>query len=192
MQPLSRQDLLSLEQYAEQRAQLRSQVIGHKRQRHIALGEHVRLLFEDRLTIQYQIQEMLRVERIFEPRAIQDELDAYNPLIPDGSNLKATMLIEYEDETERRAALERLRGIERRVYVQVGAETLYAIADEDIERENALKTSSVHFLRFQFETSVIAALRAGSVLFLGVAHPHYDIRLEASAAQRQALLADFS
>jgi len=191
MRLLSRQDLFSLEQYAERRPQWRREIIAHKRNRHIALGEHVRLLFEDRLTIQYQIQEMLRTERIFEPAAIQDELDAYNPLIPDGSNLKATMLIEYEDEAERRAALQRLKGIERQVFVQVGAERIFAIADEDIERENALKTSSVHFLRFQFDPSTITVLRGGAVLSLGVAHPHYQVRIEVNTAQCQALLADF-
>lgn len=192
MLPLTRSDLFSLEHYAEQRPQLRREILAHKRNRHIALGEHVRLLFEDRLTIQYQIQEMLRVERIFEAAAIQAELDAYNPLIPNGDNLKATMLIEYEDERERRAALERLRGIERQIYAQVDATRIYAIADEDLERENEHKTASVHFLRFQFEASTIAALRAGARFVFGSDHPQYQSHVVMTQEQRQALLADFS
>lgn len=192
MKPLTRQDLFSLEQYAERRPQLRQEMIAHKRNRHIALGEHVRLLFEDRLTVQYQIQEMLRAERIFESAAIQDELDAYNPLIPDGDNLKATMLIEYEDMHERRLALERLKGIEDRVYAQVGRYRTFAIADEDLERENETKTASVHFLRLQFEPEAIAALRAGEPLQLGVDHPEYHVDVIATPVQQRALLNDFS
>jgi hypothetical protein len=145
MQRLTRQDLLSLEQYSERRAQMRRDVIAHKRDRHIQLGAHVRLLFEDRLTIQYQIQEMLRTERIFEAAGIQEELDAYNPLIPDGDNWKATMLIEYEEVTERRVALERLKGIEDRIYIEIGAHRIYAIADEDMERANDVKNRKCAF-----------------------------------------------
>lgn len=191
MKPLVRQELLSLEQYAEHRPQMRGEVIAHKRNRQVVLGEHVRLLFEDRLTIQYQIQEMLRVERIFEAAGIQQELDAYNPLVPDGENWKATMLIEYEDVEERRVALTRLKGIEDLVYVQVGEHKVMAIADEDMERENADKTASVHFLRFQFTPALIEQLRAGAGLSFGVDHPACLHHLVAAAAQRQALLADF-
>ena len=192
MNKLTRKDLMSLEQYSEKRASVRAEVIAHKQNRHIALGEHVRLLFEDRLTIQYQIQEMLRVERIFEAAGIQDELDSYNPLIPDGDNLKATLLIEYEDVDDRKLALEKLRGIEDVIYAKIDAEKIYAVADEDIERENETKTSSVHFLRFQFEKNQIARLRGGAVLLFGIDHPHYAIDIALTPAQRAALLADLS
>lgn len=192
MKKLTRKDLLSLEQYAERRPDMRREVIAHKKSRHIALGAHITLLFEDRLTIQYQIQEMLRVERIFEAAAIQDELDAYNPLIPDGDNLKATMLIEYEDGAERQTALAQLKGIEHKVRIQIGERKIFAIADEDLQRENELKTSSVHFLRFQFDSKDIAALRSGIVMWFGIDHPHYQARIEASAPQQQSLLNDFS
>lgn len=192
MAALTRQDLLSLEQYSERRNALRSEIIAHKKNRHLALGEHVRLLFEDRRTIQYQIQEMLRTERIFEASGIQEELDAYNPLIPDGDNWKATLLIEYEDVAERQIALARLKGIEDRIYAQVGEQRVYAIADEDIERENEQKTASVHFLRFQFDQAQIAALRGGAALVFGIDHPQYSETMTPSAAQRQSLLADFS
>ena len=191
MNKLTRQNLMSLEQYAEKRADIRSEVLAHKQNRHIELGNHLRLLFEDRLTIQYQIQEMLRVERIFEAAGIQDELDAYNPLIPDGDNLKATLLIEYENVEERKQALENLRGIEDAIYARVGDAKVYAIADEDLERANDTKTASVHFLRFQFAKDRIARLRSGSTLHFGVEHPHYTVEIEAAPTQRSALLADF-
>jgi hypothetical protein len=191
MSKLMRADLYSLEQYAERRPHIRAEILVHKRNRHMALGEHVRLLFEDRMTIQYQIQEILRTERIFEAAGIQEELDAYNPLIPDGDNLKATMLIEYDDAEQRRTALQQLKGIEDRVYFRVGDERVYAIADEDLEREDDVKTASVHFLRFQFEAGSIARIRNGEPLGLGVDHPHYDRDLPLSDAQRLALIADF-
>lgn len=191
MKKLTRNDLLSLEQYAVQRMQIRSEAIAHKQNRHIALDAHVRLLFEDRLTIRYQIQEMLRIEKIFEAAGIQDELDAYNPLIPDGDNLKATMLIEYEDVEERKTALEKLHGIEDVIFAQIGAEKIYALADEDMERENATKTASVHFLRFQFNASLIQQLHAGATLSFGVDHPQCTAVVTASFEQRRALLADF-
>jgi hypothetical protein len=191
MKKLTRTDLLSLEQYSEQRFLIRAEAIAHKQNRHIALGAHVRLLFEDRLTIRYQIQEMLRIEKIFEAVGIQDELDAYNPLIPDGDNLKATMLIEYEDVEERKAALEKLRGIEDVVFAQVGAEKIVALADEDMERENATKTASVHFLRFQFNASLIRQLRGGAALSFGVDHRQCTTSVAVSDDQRKALLADF-
>lgn len=191
MKKLTRQDLFSLEQYSERRPQIRSEVIAHKRPRSIALGEHVRLLFEDRLTIQYQIQEMLRAERIFEAAGIQEELDAYNPLIPDGDNLKATMLLEYEDVEQRRIALEQLKDVEDRVYIRVGDQKIYAIADEDIERENETKTSSVHFLRFQFDRAAVGRLRAGVECSIGIDHAQCRADIALSEAQRQALSTDF-
>ena len=173
MQKLKRSDLWSLEQYAERRPEFRRQVLEHKRARQVALGPHARVYFEDRLTIQYQIQEMLRIERIFEPAAIQDELDAYNPLVPDGSNWKATFMIEYEDPGERQAALERLSGIEDRVWLQIaGHEKNYAIADEDIERERDGKTSAVHFLRFEIPRAAAAAVLAGAGMGMGIDHPN--------------------
>lgn len=173
MQKLKRSDLWPLEQYAERRPEFRRQVLEHKRTRQVALGPHARVYFEDRLTIQYQIQEMLRIERIFEPAAIQDELDAYNPLVPDGSNWKATFMIEYEDPSERQAALERLSGIEDRVWLQIaGHEKIYAIADEDIERERDGKTSAVHFLRFEIPRTAAAAVLAGAGMGMGIDHPN--------------------
>lgn len=191
MKRLSRQDLYSLEQYAERRNAIRKDVMAHKQNRRISLGEHVRLLFEDRITIHYQIQEMLRAERIFESAAIQDELDAYNPLIPDGDNLKATLLIEYEDVAERQAALAMLRGIEHRVWVQIGNQKAFAIADEDLERENDEKTSSVHFLRFQFDRKAGERIRNGAEMRFGVDHPRYQAEVDATAEQKRSLAQDF-
>lgn len=176
MQKLKRSDLWSLEQYAERRPEFRRQVLEHKRTRQVGLGPHARVYFEDRLTVQYQIQEMLRIERIFEPAGIQNELDAYNPLVPDGSNWKATFMIEYEDAGERQAALERLSGIEDRVWLQIaGNERIYAIADEDIERERDGKTSAVHFLRYEIPPAASAALHAGAGITMGIDHPNYMI-----------------
>jgi hypothetical protein len=192
MKKLTRKDLMSLEQYAEKRPHVRAEVIAHKQPRQIALGDHVRLLFEDRVTIQYQIQEMLRVERIFEAAGIQDELDAYNPLIPDGDNLKATMLIEYEDVDQRKIALEQLRGIEDKMFAKIGDEKVYAIADEDMERANDAKTASVHFLRFQFSSAQIQKLRTGAAFGFGCDHSRYAADIPLAAAQREALLADFA
>ncbi|HET8711751.1 MAG TPA: DUF3501 family protein [Spongiibacteraceae bacterium] len=191
MKKLTRQDLFGLEKYAERRPEIRAEVMAHKKPRHIALGEHVRVLFEDRVTIQYQIQEMLRAERIFEAAGIQEELDAYNPLIPDGDNLKATLLLEYEDVEQRRVALEQLKGIEDRVYVRIGEKIIFAIADEDIERENDTKTASVHFLRFQFDKALIERLRKGAEFVVGVDHPQYIAEVVLNDLQRWALLADF-
>jgi hypothetical protein len=192
MHTLSRNDLLSLEQYAEQRPAFRTRVMEHKKNRHVQLGPHATLAFEDRLTIQYQIQEMLRIERIFEARGIQEELDAYNPLIPDGSNLKATFMIEFEDEAERRRALTGLIGVEDRVWLCVaGHDRVYAIADEDMDREDEDKTSSVHFLRFEFTPAMIAALKSGSELGAGIDHPNMTVTVEPlPPATRQALAAD--
>lgn len=192
MQKLSRNDLFSLEQYAEQRAAFRARAIEHRKNRKVQLGPHATLAFEDRLTIQYQIQEMLRIERIFEARGIQDELDAYNPLIPDGSNLKATFMIEFEDEAERRRALTGLIGVEDRVWLCVaGHDRVYAIADEDMDREDEDKTSSVHFLRFEFTPDMIAALKSGAGLGAGIDHPNMTVTVEPlPEATRQALAAD--
>ena len=191
MKKLTREDLFSLEQYAERRTDIRAEVMAHKQNRRISLGDHIRLLFEDRITIQYQVQEMLRAERIFEAAGIEEELAAYNPLIPDGDNLKATMLIEYEDVNERQQALARLRGIEDRVWVQIADQRAYAIADEDLERENDVKTSSVHFLRFQFDDKAGVRLRAGAPLSFGVDHDLYSATTVATQAQRESLAADF-
>jgi hypothetical protein len=187
---LAAADLMSLEQYARARAEFRARVIAHKRPRTVAVGPHATWCFEDRLTVQYQIQEMLRAERIFEADGIQDELDAYNPLIPDGSNLKATFLIEYTDAAERQAALARLRGVERRCYLAVGDERVFAIADEDLERENDVKTSAVHFLRFELGPAVRRLLAAGAPLTAGIDHPAYAHSVELPAATRAALLGD--
>ena len=194
MPKLSRDSLMTLEAYAKARKDFRTRVIAHKKDRTLHLGEHVTLLFEDELTIRYQVQEMLRVEKIFEEEAIQDELDAYNPLIPDGRNWKATMLIEYEDVNERRAALARLKGIESRTWVRVeGCAPVYAIADEDLERETDEKTSSVHFLRFELTDEMAAALKYGMGLAIGIDHPHYRAEIDpVPAAVRAALLADFT
>jgi hypothetical protein len=184
--------LLTLEAYAKERGAFRARVIEHKRARTVHLGEHVTLLFEDELTIRYQIQEMLRIEKMFEQAGIEDELEVYNPLIPDGSNLKATMLIEYEDENERRDALARLKGIEDRVWVRVDdLPAVHAIADEDLERANAQKTSSVHFLRFELTAPMIAGFRGGENIRIGVDHPAYQVNVELPERVRNALAADF-
>ena len=193
MQKLKRSDLWSLEQYAERRPEFRRQVLEHKRARQVALGPHARVYFEDRLTIQYQIQEMLRIERIFESAAIQDELDAYNPLIPGGHDLKATMLIEYADETVRRRELARLGGIERHVYAEVaGIGRATTHADEDMDRSDDDKTSAVHFLRFDFTAEMIAGLRAGAALRFGIDDARMPAVIEIPMATRQALLRDFA
>jgi hypothetical protein len=189
---LKASDLFSLEQYARQRGDFRGRVIEHKRHRSLGVGPNTTWLFEDRLTVQYQIQEMLRVERIFEQDGIQDELDAYNPLIPDGSNWKATFLIEYPDAGERKAALERLKGIERRCYVQVaGFERVHAIADEDLARENEEKTSAVHWLRFELTPAMRSAVKTGTLVTIGIDHPAYTHSVNLSDAALKALARDF-
>jgi hypothetical protein len=193
MTVLSRADLYSLETYAVERAAFRARVLAHKQLRKLQLGEHVMLLFEDRLTIQYQIQEMLRIERIFEPAAIQDELDAYNPLIPGGHDLKATMLIEYADEAVRRRELARLGGIERHVYADVaGIGRAATHADEDMDRSDDDKTSAVHFLRFDFTAEMIAGLRAGAALQFGIGDARMPTAIEVPMSTREALLRDFA
>ena len=179
MQKLEREKLMTLEAYAKARKDFRANVIAHKKNRTVHLGDHLTLIFEDELTIRYQVQEMLRIEKIFEEQGIQDEIDAYNPLIPDGRNFKATMLIEYEDVDERREALSKLKGIEDRVWVRAeGCAPVHAIADEDLERENDQKTSSVHFLRFELTREMAEALKYGVALAIGVDHPHYRAALD--------------
>ena len=193
MPRIERGSLLSLEVYARERNAFRARVIEHKKLRTVALGEHLTLIFEDELTIRYQVQEMLRIERIFEDAGIQDELEAYNPLVPDGTNLKATMMIEYPDVVERKRALSQLKGIEDRVWVQVGeGARIYAIADEDLERENAEKTAAVHFLRFEFDGAARAALAGGASLSIGVDHPQYQARVTVAPDVRTALAADLA
>jgi len=188
---IKRESLLSLEAYARERSAFRARVMEHKKRRTVHLGDHLTLLFEDELTIRYQVQEMLRIERIFEEAAIQGELDAYNPLVPDGTNWKATMLIEYPDVEERKRMLERLKGVEREVWVQVqGCTGVHAIADEDLERETEEKTSSVHFLRFELTPEMCRALRKGAGVSAGVDHAAYRARAELAADVRAALAAD--
>lgn len=190
MAGIARESLLSLEAYARERGAFRSRVMAHKKLRTVQLGEHVRLVFEDELTIRYQVQEMLRIERIFEDEGIQGELDAYNPLIPDGSNWKATMLIEYPDEDERRRRLAELKEIERSIWVKVADHPrVLAIADEDLERETEEKTSSVHFLRFELTREMRQAVGTGARLALGVDHPRYRAALDPVSAEVRAALA---
>lgn len=194
MPPITRNSLMSLEQYARERPAFRARVLAHKRNRSLALGDHLTLIFEDELTIRYQIQEMLRIEKIFEENGINGELDAYNPLVPDGSNFKATMLIEYPDVEERRRMLARLKGIEDRIWVRVeGCEPVRAIADEDLERENEEKTSAVHFLRFELTAEMKSRLKQGAALAVGADHPNYAAEVPAVPENlRQSLLADLS
>jgi hypothetical protein len=186
--------LMTLEAYAKSRKDFRAKVIAHKQMRTVHLGEHVTLLFEDELTMRYQIQEMLRIERIFEEAGIRDEIEAYDPLVPDGSNLKATMLIEYQDPDERKRALARLKGLEDRVWVAAaGHARVYAIADEDLERETDEKTSSVHFLRFELDPPTVAALKRGAALSVGVDHPALAATVDAVAdATRASLVGDLA
>ena len=175
MQKLAVSDLMSLERYSRERPDFRTRVIAHKRNRQLNVGPNTMWLFEDRLTVQYQVQEMLRTERIFEAEGIAEELAAYNPLIPDGSNWKVTFLIEYTDPEVRRVQLEKLRGVEDRCWVQVsGFERVFAIADEDMERENEVKTSAVHFLRFELSAAMSAKLKGGAALSVGIDHPEYQ------------------
>ena len=189
---LAATDLMSLERYARERAAFRTRVLEHKRARQLQVGPHTTWSFEDRLTVQYQIQEMLRIERIFEPAGIAAELAAYNPLIPDGRNWKATLLIEFAEPAERRRQLELLKGVESRCWVEVtGRARVFAIADEDLPRENEEKTSAVHFLRFELDAAMVGALRAGAALAAGIDHESYRHTVEpVPPAVRSALLAD--
>jgi hypothetical protein len=191
MQKLTTDDLLSLELYHKERPRMRAEVLEHKRHRQAPLGPNLTLYFEDRLTMRYQVQEMLRAERIFESEAIAEELASYNPLIPDGTNLKATMMLEYPDAAERRTALENLKDVENAVYLEVGVlGRVFAHADEDIARSDETKTSAVHFLRFELDAAMRSALKNGAPLKLGVDHDHYRHELEGSAELRKSLAAD--
>ena len=192
MPTITRDSLMSLETYARERTAFRAKVMAHKKNRQVQLGDHVTLIFEDEMTIRYQVQEMLRVERIFEETGIDDELAAYNPLVPDGSNWKATMMIEYPDVEQRKHMLATLKGIEKQVWVRVaGGERVYAIADEDLERETEEKTSAVHFLRFELTDAVKQALATGATLAVGVDHPQYRAMVDnVGPAVRTSLLQD--
>jgi hypothetical protein len=192
MQKLTRDDLYSLEQYSEIRDEFRNQVLAHKRNRRVALGTNASLYFEDRLTMQYQVQEMLRIERIFEAAGINDELEAYNPLIPDGSNWKATFMVEFPEVEERRAMLTRLIGIEDKVYMQVdGFDRVFAIADEDLERSDEHKTSAVHFMRFELSADEMSALKSGAALAAGIDHENYRVEISPLPENvRQSLIGD--
>ncbi|HET9580189.1 MAG TPA: DUF3501 family protein [Usitatibacter sp.] len=189
MEKITPGSLMTLEAYAKARKDFRAKVMAHKKNRTVHLGDHVTLLFEDTLTIRYQVQEMLRVERIFEEEGIREEIDAYNPLIPDGRNFKATMMIGYEDVNERKAALALLKGIEERTWVRAeGCAPVYAIADEDLERETEEKTSSVHFLRFELTREMADALKYGVSLAIGIDHPHYSAKLDPLPPEVRAAL----
>ena len=192
MQKLTRDDLYSLEQYSDIRDEFRDQVLQHKRNRRVALGTNAALYFEDRLTMQYQVQEMLRIERIFEADGINEELEAYNPLIPDGSNWKATFMVEFPDVDERKAMLSRLIGIEDKVYVQVdGFDRVFAIADEDLDRSDEKKTSAVHFMRFELPAEQVDALKGGAELASGIDHENYMVEISPVAENiRRSLLGD--
>lgn len=194
MSKLAARDLLSLEQYSRERPEFRARVIAHKKNRQLSVGPNAMWLFEDRLTVQYQVQEMLRTERIFEAEGIEEELEAYNPLIPDGRNWKVTLLIEFADPEIRRIQLEKLRGVEDRCWMQVeGFDRVFAIADEDLERENDVKTSAVHFLRFELTEPMAAALKAGAALGAGIDHPNYSHAIPKLPVNvRQALLGDLA
>ena len=194
MSKLTPANLLSLEEYSKQRTDFRSKVMAHKKNRQVHLGDHATLYFEDGLTMQYQVQEMLRIERIFEEEGINEELAAYNPLIPDGSNLKATFMVEYEDVDERKAALAKLIGIENKVWIQIaGFDKVYPVANEDLERTTEEKTSSVHFLRFEFTPDMIAAAKQGADMAMGIEHENYYVEMNPVATNiRDALVADFA
>jgi hypothetical protein len=192
MAHLSHADLYSLEEYARIRQDFRKRVIEHKKHRRVAIGPNAALYFEDALTMQYQIQEMLRIERIFEPEGIQEELDVYNPLIPDGSNWKATFMVEFDDVAERKVALSQMIGIDKAVWVQVaGFDKVRPISNEDLERETQDKTSSVHFMRFELSREMVAALKAGAGLAMGIDHTAYDYTIsEVDSEVRNSLLED--
>ena len=190
---LTRQDLLSLEEYAEQRSAIRSDTIQTKKLREVNLGEHVRILFENKKTVQFQIQEVLRIEKIFEADGIQEELDVYNSLVPEGSNLKATMMIEYTNVEERTAALSKLIGVERSIYFQVGNhDKVFAICNEDMDRETEVKTSAVHFMRFEFDQNMMVDFGSKAPVKVGVSHPHYDYEIILNSDTQEALNKDFN
>jgi hypothetical protein len=193
MDKLTRADLMGLEQYAVERKAFREKLMAHKASRKVHIGPNATLYFEDRLTMQYQIQEMLRIEKIFEAAGIQDELDAYNPMIPDGCNWKATFMVEFPDVEERKVWLGKLIGIERQTWVRVqGFAKVYPIANEDLERETEEKTSSVHFLRFELTAEMVAAVKEGAAIQMGIGHPHYAYEVEVAEATRASLAADLA
>jgi hypothetical protein len=194
MKKLTRDDLYPLEKYAELRPRMRAEVMAHKQHRQVAIGPNATLYFEDRMTMQYQVQEMLRIERIFEAGGINDELAAYNPLIPDGSNWKATFMVEFPEEDERREALKRLKGVENRVWVRVaGFEPVRPVADEDLEREDEEKTSSVHFLRFELTPAMVRTVKQGAPIAMGIDHPAYTHQNDPiPLATRDSLARDLS
>ncbi|MDC0648504.1 DUF3501 family protein [Candidatus Pseudothioglobus singularis] len=190
---LERQDLLTLEEYAEKRSEIRKDTIQIKKLREVHLGDHIRMIFENKQTVQYQIQEMLRIEKIFESSGIQEELDVYNSLVPDGSNLKATMMIEYSDVAERIVALSQLIGVEKSIYFQVGDhEKVFAICNEDLERETDVKTSAVHFMRFEFDQKMISAFGSGEAVKVGSSHTKYDFEITLDSESQEALSKDFN
>jgi len=190
---LTHDQLFSLEQYARVRKDFRAKVIAHEKIRVVPVGPNATLHFEDRLTMQYQVQEMLRLERMFEPEAIQEELDVYNPLIPDGSNWKATFMVEFSDEAERKIQLAKLLGIERTVWVQVADfARVTPIANEDLDRETEEKTSSVHFLRFELSPEMCKAVKTGAAIRVGIDHPHYQAETTLTPAKRDSLAADLA
>lgn len=190
--PIAADELFSLEEYHRQRPEFRQRVLAHKKFRQVAIGPNATLYFEDRLTVQYQVQEMLRIERIFETEAIEEELSAYNPLIPDGSNLKATFMLEFPDPEERRVQLEKLGGVEDVLFARAGdGERIACVADEDLDRTSDGKTSAVHFVRFEFSDADIAALKSGARLQFLIEHPNYSHQSELSPEQQSALIADF-
>jgi len=189
--PITTDSLMTLEAYAKARKEIKAQIIPHRRLRSVTLGEHITVQFEDEKTVRYQIQEMLRIEKIFEPDGIAHEIEAYSPLVPDGTNWKATMLLEYPDQHERKRELARLIGVEDRLFVEVeGHARVYAIADEDLERENDDKTSSVHFVRFELDPSARAAVRAGAAVRLGCDHPNYPAHVTISPETLASLAGD--
>ena len=189
---LERQDLLTLEEYAEKRSSIRQETIQVNKLREVHLGSHIRMIFENKQTVQYQIQEMLRIEKIFESSEIQDELDVYNALVPNGSNLKATMMIEYPDVAERVEALSRLIGVEKSIYFQIdGHDKVFPICNEDLERETDVKTSAVHFMRFEFDQNMIADFVSGSDVKVGSTHPNYDYETSLYSQSQEALIEDF-
>lgn len=191
MSKLQAKDLYSLEEYARIRPEFRAKVIEHKKSRRVDIGEHASLYFEDDVTMKYQIQEMLRIEKIFEPDGIQDELDVYNPLIPDGHNWKATFMLEYDDVNERKAALAQLIGVEKALWVQVdGFDKVHPVANEDLDRETEDKTSSVHFVRFELTPEMIAAAKQGAQIKAGISHVAYDEETEITGDVRQSLVSD--
>ena len=194
MPKLTPNSLLSLEEYSKQRADFRSKVMAHKKNRQVHLGDHATLYFEDSLTMQYQVQEMLRIEKIFEEEGIHEELAAYNPLIPDGKNLKATFMVEYADVEERKEALAKLIGIEDKVWIQIeGHDKVYPVANEDLERTTEEKTSSVHFMRFEFSDDMIAAAKQGAAMAIGIEHENYQVEVNPLAGNiRDSLVADFA